>query len=89
VQSLQDLGRDRGEGGELVGAQAVEDEPSYRVDVVGAACLMAARPVSVRMTKPRPEPVEPEALVLLKARVAAPVGDRGRDQGGVLAHADE
>ena len=62
MQSLQDLGRDRGEGGELVGAQAVEDEPSYRVDVVGAACLMAARPVSVRMTKPRPEPVEPEAL---------------------------
>jgi hypothetical protein len=33
VQSLQDLGRDRGEGGYLVGAQAVEDEPSHRVDM--------------------------------------------------------
>ena len=33
MQSLQDLGRDRGEGGYLVGAQAVEDEPSHRVDM--------------------------------------------------------
>ena len=77
MQSLQDLGRDRGEGGELVGAQAVEDEPSYRVDVVGAACLMAARPVSVRMTKPRPEPVEPEALSGLPEVLSVTVGEPG------------